>query len=201
MRRHQLIHPAKVQDLQIEPGQPDMDYLAQLNSALHESAMGSKQQRRTIPSKMPTPASQLSYKPLTPKAAPLPPGLGLTRDGHGKSDPARSKVGVSPAYSSRHASRASAFKNITAEGKISRLSTPNSSNQQNGAEPTSDRSQHSTGASNNGKPEQQGSSKKSSPKASPSPKAGPSPARSRHPTTSSQTSKRSAANKSRESNK
>ncbi|KAL5020327.1 hypothetical protein ScPMuIL_003219 [Solemya velum] len=39
--------------------------------------------------------SQLSYRPLTPKAAPLPPGMGLTRDeplANGQQPPARTKL-------------------------------------------------------------------------------------------------------------
>jgi len=130
VRRHQLIYPAKVQDLQVAQSEADTaDYLTRLNTALQSTVAGSKQQQTT---KMPTPPSQLSYKALTPKAAPLPPSLALTRHGgHGRSDIQAAKSTDSGA-NSRRASRASVFKSINADGKISRLSTPVSvSDQQN----------------------------------------------------------------------
>ena len=131
--------------------EPDTAYQTRLNTALHESALGSKQhtvpppaKRLTPPSKMPTPSSQLSYKPITPKADPLPAGMGLQRDaGQGRSGnltPKNTSPSKTPAkspgannYSSRHASRASMFKHIT-DGQASREPTPQESTNQ--AEPT-----------------------------------------------------------------
>lgn len=124
MRKHQLIHPAKAQDLQAGPSEIDVDYMTRINTALHESAMESKQHRTVTAPKMPTPPSQLSYKALTPKAAPLPPSLSLQRGGgHGRTG-ASPAAAASPAYSSRRASRASVFKSINQEGQITNLSTP-----------------------------------------------------------------------------
>lgn len=150
-RRHQLILPAKVQDLQVIESEPDTAYQTRLNTALHESALGSKQltvppppKRLTPPSKHSTPRSQLSYKAISPKADPLPPGLGLQRDaGQGRSGfmtPKNTSPSKTPAkspgannYSSRHASRASMFKHIT-DGQASREPTPQETSNQ--PEPT-----------------------------------------------------------------
>lgn len=156
----------------------DTAYLTRLNTALHESAAGSKQRKATTAPKMPTPPSQLSYKAMTPKAAPLPPSLSLRREGgHGRTD-VQATTAASPAYSSRRASRASVFKSINADGHISKLSTPNGS-EKGATDPANSPKRGSKPASTRTTPRGSktntpGGSKNPSPKAGQSPK-GPSP--------------------------
>ncbi|XP_067941284.1 uncharacterized protein [Watersipora subatra] len=174
VRKHQLIHPAKAQDLQATQNDTDSVYLSRLHNALHESAGESKQRTARTAPKLPTPRSQLSYKAMTPKAAPLPPSLSMQRQGHGRGGPAQAS-GSSPEAESRRASRNSVFRSIIQDGN--RVSTSASDGKADGGEK---KGVGSKGVSTKSTPKGSkgntpAGSKTASPKIGQSPKLGPSP--------------------------